>query len=59
LPYYSHDKQGNPIEPRYENVIIIVMQVIAEAGGRPAETGWGSDLSSVPALGDGCETLAN
>jgi reductive dehalogenase len=60
--YYSHDKKGNPIEPRYENAIIIVMR--KELNAVHASTGhdWMGDPISFQAyqhLGMVAETIAN
>jgi reductive dehalogenase len=60
--YYSHDKQGSPIEDRYENAIIIVMRkelrAIRASGGHD----WMGDPISFQAyqhLGLVAETIAN
>ncbi len=60
--YYSHDKQGNPIDARYENAIIIVMG--KESNAVHASTGrdWMGDPISFQAyqhLGMVTETIAN
>jgi len=60
--YYSHDKQGNPINPRYENAIVIVMR--KELKAMRASTGhdWMGDPISFQAyqhLGMVAETMAN
>ncbi len=60
--YYSHDKQGNPIDIRYENAIIIVMR--KESNAVHASTGrdWLGDPISFQAyqhLGMVTETIAN
>jgi len=60
--YYSHDKQGTPIDVRYENAIIIVMR--KESNAVHASTGrdWLGDPISFQAyqhLGMVTETIAN
>ena len=60
--YYSHDKQGNPISPLYENAIVIVMR--KELKAMRASTGhdWMGDPISFQAyqhLGMIAETMAN
>ncbi len=60
--YYSHDKQGNPIAPQYENAIIVVMR--KEPSAVAASTGhdWMGDPISFQAyqhLGMVAETIAN
>lgn len=60
--YYSHDKQGNPIDVRYENAIVIVMR--KELKAMRASTGhdWMGDPISFQAyqhLGMVAETMAN
>jgi epoxyqueuosine reductase len=60
--YYSHDKQGNPIEARYKNAIVLVMR--KDAGTMHASTGsdWIGDPLSFQAyehLGMVAETMAN
>jgi len=60
--YYSHDKQGNPIEPRYENAIIIVMRKDLQAMQTSSGRDWMGDPISFQAyqhLGMVAETLAN
>ena len=60
--YYSHDKQGNPIEPRYENAIIIVMRKDLQAMHASSGKDWMGDPISFQAyqhLGMVAETLAN
>jgi reductive dehalogenase len=60
--YYSHDKQGNPIEPRYENAIIIVMRKDLPAIQASTGRDWMGDPISFQAyqhLGMVAETLAN
>jgi len=60
--YYSHDKQGNPIDVQYENAIIIVMR--KESNAEHASTGrdWMGDPISFQAyqhLGMITETITN
>jgi reductive dehalogenase len=60
--YYSHDKQGNPIDVRYENAVVLVMR--KDAGTMRASTGsdWIGDPVSFQAyehLGLVAETMAN
>jgi len=60
--YYSHDKQGNPIQPKYENAVVIVMR--KELRAMRASTGhdWMGDPISFQAyqhLGMVAETMAN
>ncbi len=60
--YYSHDKQGNPIAPRYENAVVIVMR--KELKAMRASTGhdWMGDpisFQSYQHLGMVAETMAN
>jgi reductive dehalogenase len=60
--YYSHDKQGNPIQARYENAVVIVMR--KELRAMRASTGhdWMGDPLSFQAyqhLGMVAETMAN
>jgi len=60
--YYSHDKRGNPIEPRYENAIIIVMRKDLHAMQASSGKDWMGDPISFQAyqhLGMVAETLAN
>jgi len=60
--YYSHDKQGNPIEPRYDNAIIIVMRKDLQAMHASNGRDWIGDPISFQAyqhLGMAAETLAN
>jgi reductive dehalogenase len=60
--YYSHDKQGNPIEPRYENAILIVMRKELRAMRASSGKDWMGDPISFQAyqhLGMVAETLAN
>ena len=60
--YYSHDKLGNPISPRYENAVVIVMR--KELKAMRASTGhdWMGDpisFQSYQHLGMAAETMAN
>lgn len=60
--YYSHDKQGQPIEARYANAIVLVMRKDEKA--MRASTGWdwiGDPLSfqAYQRLGLVAETMAN
>ena len=60
--YYSHDKQGNPIDIQYENAIIIVMR--KELKAMRASTGhdWMGDpisFQSYQHLGMVAETISN
>jgi len=60
--YYSHDKQGNPIEPRYKNAIIFVMRKDLQAMEASTGRDWMGDPISFQAyqhLGMVAETLAN
>jgi len=60
--YYSHDKQGNPIEARYENAVIIVMRKDLQAMHASNGRDWIGDPISFQAyqhLGMAAETLAN
>jgi len=60
--YYSHDKQGNPIEPRYENAIIIIMGKDLHAMQASTGKDWIGDPISFQVyqhLGMVAETLAN
>ena len=60
--YYSHDKQGHPIEPRFKNAIIIVMQKDLPAMHASSGRDWMGDPISFQAyqhLGMVAETLAN
>jgi reductive dehalogenase len=60
--YYSYDKQGNRIEPRYENAIIIVMRKDLQAIQASTGRDWMGDPISFQAyqhLGMVAETLAN
>jgi reductive dehalogenase len=60
--YYSHDKQGNPIEARYENAVIIVMRKEWQAMHVSSGRDWMGDPISFQAyqhLGMVAETLAN
>ncbi len=60
--YYSHDKQGNPIDTRYETAVVVVMR--KEEGAMRASSGsdWMGDPISFQAyqhLGLVAETMAN
>ncbi|MBI5952354.1 MAG: reductive dehalogenase [Chloroflexi bacterium] len=60
--YYSHDKQGNPIDVRFENAVVIVMR--KESNAIQASNGhdWMGDPISFQAyqhLGMVAETIAN
>ncbi|MBC7250750.1 MAG: reductive dehalogenase, partial [Anaerolineae bacterium] len=60
--YYSHDKQGNPIEARYENAIVIVMRKDWKAMHASTGSDWIGDPISFQAyqhLGMVAETMAN
>jgi reductive dehalogenase len=60
--YYSHDKQGNPIEPSYQNAIIIIMRKDQQSMRASTGRDWVGDPISFQAyqhLGMAAETLAN
>lgn len=60
--YYSHDKQGNSIEPRYENAIVFLMRKELKAMRASSGHDWMGDPISFQAyqhLGLVAETLAN
>jgi len=60
--YYSHDKQGNPISPYYENAIVIVMRKELKAMRASSGHDWMGDPISFQAyqhLGMVAETMAN
>jgi len=60
--YYSHDKQGNPIEARYEKAVVIVMRKEANAVRASTGSDWIGDPVSFQAyqhLGLVAETMAN
>ncbi len=60
--YYSHDKQGNPIDARYENAVVIVMRKEAQAIRASSGHDWMGDPISFQAyqhLGLVAETIAN
>ncbi len=60
--YYSHDKQGNPIEPKYQNAVIIVMRKEWNAVHASQGSDWMGDPISFQAyqhVGMVAETLAN
>ncbi len=49
--YYSHDKQGNPIDVRYENAVIIVMRKELKAVRAAQGSDWLGDPISFQAYG--------
>ncbi len=60
--YYSHDKQGNPIDIEYENAIVIVMRKEWKAMHASTGSDWMGDPISFQAyehLGMVAETIAN
>jgi len=60
--YYSHDKQGLPIDPKYENAVVIVMGKPWEAVHASTGFDWIGDPISFQAyqhLGLVAETMAN
>jgi reductive dehalogenase len=60
--YYGHDKQGNPIDAKYENAIVIVMRKEWNAVHASTGSDWMGDPISFQAyqhLGMVAETLAN
>lgn len=60
--YYSHDKQGNPIDAKYENAIVIVMRKEWNAVHASTGSDWIGDPISFQAyqhLGMVAETIAN
>jgi reductive dehalogenase len=60
--YYGHDNQGNPIEPKYENALVIVMRKEAKAMRASSGSDWMGDPISFQAydhLGLVAETIAN
>jgi reductive dehalogenase len=60
--YYSHDKQGNPIEARYERAIVLVMRKAGPAMRASTGADWLGDPISFQAyehLGLVAETVAN
>jgi len=60
--YYSHDKQGNPIEIKYQNAIIVVMRKESFAIHASTGSDWMGDPISFQAyqhLGMVAETIAN
>jgi len=60
--YYSHDKQGNPIETPYEYAVIIVMRKESDAVHASSGRDWLGDPISFQAyqhLGMVTETIAN
>jgi reductive dehalogenase len=60
--YYSHDKQGGPVEAAYENAVVIVMRKEWNAVRASTGTDWMGDPISFQAYGRlalAAETLAN
>jgi len=60
--YYSHDKQGDPIDIRYENAIVLVMRKEWKAMRASTGSDWMGDPISFQAyehLGLVAETIAN
>jgi reductive dehalogenase len=60
--YYSHDKQGNPIEIKYKNAILVVMRKESFAIHASTGSDWMGDPISFQAyqhLGLVAETIAN
>jgi reductive dehalogenase len=60
--YYSHDKQGNPIEVGYENAIVVVMRKDWNAVRASTGSDWMGDPISFQAYGHlalVAETMAN
>ena len=60
--YYSYDHQGNPVEARYENAIVIVMRKDWNAMHASTGSDWIGDAISFQAydhLGMVAETIAN
>lgn len=60
--YYSHDKQGNPVQPRYEYAIVIVMRKDWQAIYASTGSDWMGDPISFQAyqhLALVAETIAN
>jgi reductive dehalogenase len=60
--YYSHDKQGNPIVPRFEQAVIVVMRKDHDAMAASTGRDWMGDPISFQAyqhLGMVAETIAN
>ena len=60
--YYSHDKQGNPIDALYENAVVIVMRKELKAVRASSGHDWLGDPISFQAyqhLGMVAETMAN
>ena len=60
--YYSHDKQGNPIHPEYENAIVLVMRKDWKAMHASTGSDWMGDPISFQAyerLALAAETMAN
>lgn len=60
--YYSHDKQGDPITPRFKNAIVIVMRKELKAMRASSGHDWMGDpisFQSYQHLGMVTETMAN
>jgi reductive dehalogenase len=60
--YYSHDKQGNPIENKYENAFLVIMRKESNAVRASSGSDWLGDPISFQAyehLGMVAETIAN
>jgi reductive dehalogenase len=60
--YYSHDKQGNPIEIQYENAVVIVMRKDLKAMRASTGHDWMGDpisFQSYQHLGMVAETISN
>jgi len=60
--YYSHDKQGNPVEVKYKNAILILMRKESNAVHASTGSDWMGDPISFQAyqhLGMVAETMAN
>ncbi|OGO62901.1 MAG: hypothetical protein A2029_03945 [Chloroflexi bacterium RBG_19FT_COMBO_47_9] len=60
--YYSHDKQGNPIEVKYRNAVLVVMRKESFAIRASTGSDWMGDPISFQAyqhLGMVAETMAN
>ncbi len=60
--YYSYDRQGNPVGPRYPNAIVLVMRKESNAVRASSGCDWMGDPLSFQAyqhLGMVAETLAN
>lgn len=60
--YYSNDREGKPIEPRYENAVVLVMRKDGQGMRASTGTDWLGDPISFQAyqhLGLVAETVAN